>query len=385
MRWSRRLPVDLSPSPLSETLADLQGTVDLTESNPTKVGLGPADLDSCLAPAGAALYRPEALGLDTARSAVAAYAARHGLTIPADRLALTASTSEAYAVLFKLLCDPGDRIAVPAPSYPLFDVLAELENVELTRYQLTYSGRWHLDLDSVAAALDAGARAVVAVLPNNPTGSTFTAAEAQALKELCARRDVPLVADEVFRPYACGETPLASLGADPIGLTFVLDGLSKALALPQLKLGWIAVAGPDAPARQALQRLEWIADAYLSVATPVQLALPALFERAAAVQARVRERVAANRDHLAALVATVPAAEVLEADGGWYAVLRLPASVPEEDLVVELARTAKVLVHPGFYYDFTSETHLVLALIQPPDLFAAAGARMRAVLARHFG
>jgi aspartate/methionine/tyrosine aminotransferase len=271
-----------------------QPLADLTETNPTAVGLqAPADVLALLADPGGLRYEPRALGLASAREAVAADFARRGARVEPGRVVLAASSSEAYGWLFKLLCDPGDDVLVPRPSYPLFEHLARLEGVRVEDYPLRYDGEWHLSLGEVERAIGPRTRALVAVSPNNPTGSCLSAAELARVETLCAERGLALVSDEVFADYplaARGEAAPSAARGGPC-LSFTLGGLSKSCGLPQLKLGWLAVAGPERTVATALERLELIADTYLSVATPVQLALPALLARRAELQRPILERV----------------------------------------------------------------------------------------------
>jgi alanine-synthesizing transaminase len=352
--------------------------VDLTETNPTRAGLrAPADVLAALADPAALVYAPEPFGLRSAREAVAADARRRGLDVDADRIVLTASTSEAYAFAFKLLCDPGDVVLVPRPSYPLFEYLAGLESVAVRPYPLRYDGRWHVDLPALEAALDDHVRAVVVVSPNNPTGSFVKAREAGALRALAAERDVALVSDEVFADFPLRDDPtrLTTLLADSPPLTMCLGGLSKSCGLPQLKLAWMMLGGP-APAREeARGRLEVVADTYLSVATPVQHAAPAVLARVSELQAPIRARIAANHRALRAAVAST-AVTLLDAEGGWSAVVRVPATRSEDDWVATLVEKDDVLVHPGYFFDFEDEAYLVLSLLPPEDVFAAAVARL---------
>jgi len=347
---------------------------DLTESNPTRAGLiGPEGLLQPLAAPEAALYEPSPCGLPAAREAVAADYRRRGATLDAGQVVLTASTSEAYAHLFKLLCDPGDQVLVPAPSYPLFEFLATLESLETRRYPLTYDGEWHLAPAALAAAVTPRTRAIVLVNPNIPTGSFLKQPEAGTLLELSAERRLPLIADEVFADYSFGADPrrVVSLAAlQGPALTFSLGGLSKSCGLPQVKLGWIAVSGPAALRDEALARLEIVADTYLSVGTPVQHAAPRWLARHQALQAPIAARVRANRDALAALVGGGSPASLLHAEGGWYAVLKVPASLPEEERVCRLLETRGVLVHPGYFFEFPAEAYLVVSLLPPAEAFA---------------
>ncbi len=375
MRWSRRVPEDLSPSELSLALAEPGKVIDLTLSNPTAAGLA-FDVAGIWARAASTLpaYAPAPLGAPPARAAVARYAG-----VPEERVVLTASTSEAYTFILKLLCDAGAAVAVPAPSYPLVPHLCELEAVEAVRYELYFDGRWRIDLPSLERALFAGARVVVVVSPNNPTGQRPLPEELAELRALCDRHGAALVSDEVFAPYGhAGRLP--TLGADDGPLTFVLDGLSKAAGLPQLKLGWISVFGRPAEVERALLGLEWIGDAFLSVGAPVMAAAPELLAAAPAFQAEVSARLGANRAALTAALGKGPV-EVLAADGGWYAVLRFRHDLDEASQVLRLARRHGVLVQPGFLYDFDAPRYLVVSLLPRPDSFLRGAAALAEGLA----
>ncbi|MGD8863819.1 MAG: pyridoxal phosphate-dependent aminotransferase, partial [Myxococcales bacterium] len=338
--------------------------VDLTRSNPTAVGLPVVEgVLAALADPRAARYRPAPLGLDSAREAIAAFMTRQGTPTDASSVVVTASTSEAYGLLFKLLCDAGDDVMVPAPSYPLFEHLARFEHVAPAPYPLAYDGRWHVTAADLRAARTARTRAVLAVHPNNPTGSYLKADELEALAAL----GLPLISDEVFSPYPLddlAEIPTARVARGP--LVFSLHGLSKLACLPQLKLSWICVSGPDGLVDEALQRLELIADAYLSVAGPVQLALPAILDASAPVTRATHERLRRNLRTMRAQCAGSPV-DALHVEGGWYAVLRLPVTRDDESWALRLLRDDGVLVQPGYFYDFDGGPYAVLSLITPPD------------------
>jgi aspartate/methionine/tyrosine aminotransferase len=385
--FSRRTAWDRSETPFTRQLARARRRsgrplVDLTESNPTRCGLGGAELVSLLGHPRGAVYAPVALGHFGARAAVAAYYADRGLVASPDRICLTASTSEAYGWLFKLLCERGDEVLVPAPSYPLFSFLAALEDTTLVPYPLLRAEGFRIDLGALEAAAGPRARAVVLVHPNNPTGSFVRRDEAAALSRLCQGRGLALIADEVFGDYAFDGLPgsrLPSFVGAREALTFVLSGLSKVVAQPQLKLGWIAASGPEALADEAMARLEVIADTYLSVSTPVQLALPEILARRGPIQAAVRARTAAN---LAAFDAAIAAAgehapvRRLAADGGWYAVLEVPRTREEDAWVEILLGEDGVIVHPGYFFDFAEEGYLVVSLLPEVEAFAEAIAKV---------
>ena len=374
--FSARLPEALAPNALARAVARLRAAgerfVDLTESNPTAVGFPAApDQLGALADPAARCYQPEPLGLASARESVSADYARRGLAVNADRIMLTASTSEAYAFLFKLLCNPGDAVLVPQPSYPLFELLTRLEGIEAHPYRLEWHGAWSIDRETLVAALTPRTRAVLVVSPNNPTGSLLRADDRDWLAGVCERHEMAMIGDEVFADYPLRPRPDGSpvLGDDRV-LAFSLGGLSKSAGLPQVKLGWLAAAGPARAVNHALARLEVIADIYLSVSTPVQVAAPALIASGATTRAAIGRRLARNLQQLRAKVAGCPPVSLLEPEGGWSAVLRVPATQSEEALVLRLLAEARVLVHPGYFFDFSQEAFLVVSLLPDPDQFA---------------
>jgi alanine-synthesizing transaminase len=371
--FSSRLQWDSQPNPLSILLAEKRRSgaaiFDLTESNPTKAALDypGGELLAALADPRAIRYDPDPRGLLAAREAVAEYYAQRGVDVPPSRILLTASTSEAYSYLFKLLADPGDEILVPRPSYPLFDYLAAMESVRVIQYPLRYDGVWHIDFDALASAITPRTRAIVVVNPNNPTGSYLKRTEWERLQ----RFGLPILSDEVFSDFAFAPDParLATLTGSSDVLTFSMSGLSKIAGLPQMKLGWIVAGGPDHAA--ALEGLDWIADTYLSVATPVQWALPRILAASASVQGQIRGRTRANLGHLIER-ASGPGSpcRCLHAEGGWYAILEVPRIRTEEEWALGLLAGSDVLVQPGFFYDFETEAFLVLSLLTPPAIFA---------------
>ena len=385
--FSERTRWDLRPNRLAERLAAKRAAgarlLDLTESNPTRVGLcGPPDLLLPLARPEARRYEPSAFGHPDARAAVAADFARRGFPLAPERVLLSASTSEAYAFLFKLLCDPGDEVLVPRPGYPLFEFLATLESVRVRAYPVAYDGEWRLDLAALRTALGPRTRALVVVNPNNPTGAYLKREELGALLALCAERGMALVSDEVFADFALTDDSrrVASVASDGPALAFALGGLSKSCGLPQLKLAWTAVTGPESLVRDALARLEIVADTYLSVSTPVQLAAPELLARRDELQAPIRERIRSNLQTLRAAVGPGCPASILLPEGGWSAVLRVPATLTEEERVTRLLEERDVLVHPGYFFDFPAEAYLVLSLLPEPRDFAEGVARVLADL-----
>lgn len=381
MSFSGRLPAAAAPNALTRALESLRRdgvqVVDLTVSNPTAVELTyPADLLAPLAQPRALLYQPEPFGMRAARDAVAADFARRGARIDPSHLVLTASTSEAYSWIFKLLCNPGDVVLIPRPSYPLFEHLTRLEAVRTAAYDLEYHGRWEIDFETVHAA-PAETRAVLVVSPNNPTGSYISRREMDRLVAVCREREWALVVDEVFADYPLdAQAPPTDTAVDTDVLSFTLGGASKALGLPQVKLGWIAVGGAAPARRAALSALELIADTFLSVGTPVQVALPDLLERARPIRRQIQERVRMNLERARAIVAAQPACEVLRTEGGWSAVVRIPATRTEEAFVLDVLDRERVLVHPGFFFDLPHEAFVVVSLLPPGPVFEDAFARV---------
>lgn len=399
--FARRASWNLSQNDLSRRLEARRAarlpTLDLTESNPTRCDFSlPARLlrealERLASDPRAERYLPDAKGDPLARRAIADYHVARGGAPAGEHVVLTAGTSEAYAHLFRLVGDPGDRVLVPAPSYPLFGFLAELEGLEAAPYRLRFrpdTQEWRIDIENLEAACDARTRAVVVVHPNNPTGGFVREADLSALRSLCARRELALVSDEVFADYALdvphGGWPGSLLaGADAPGapLTFVLSGVSKSLALPQLKLAWIVSAGPAILRDEALARLEVIADTYLTVNGLGQLLLPGLLAGRAPVQAEILERVRTNRAILQRALSAHPGTTLLSADAGWSAIVRvqgMPGGPPpdEDALVAELLDGPGVLVQPGWFYDLFPEAeektaHLVLSLLPAPKVFGA--------------
>ena len=381
--FSARVPSDRRPNRLSAALAAARrgrALNDLTVSNPTRVGIEyPAGLLRPLSDAAGLTYAPEPFGLPAARAAVALTYERRGLRIAPDRVILTASTSEAYSLLFKLLANAGDEVLSPIPSYPLFDHLTALDGVRQRPYRLDFHGSWTIDVGSVDEAWTDTTRAVLAVSPNNPTGSALSEMDAAELVARCADRDAALILDEVFADYPVdGPLPEPSALQRDACLLFRLGGLSKTAGLPQVKLGWIAVGGPDALVDEALDRLSLICDTYLSVSTPVQVAAPAMIEASGVVRDRILARVRANYRHLCAASRSHDAISVLPIDGGWSAVLRVPATRSEEALALDLLGHG-VVVHPGFFFEFPREAYLVVSLLADPAAFAAG---VRTILER---
>jgi alanine-synthesizing transaminase len=363
--------------------------LDLTASNPTTIGLHyrEDELLNSLAHREALTYEPQAKGLLVAREAVSAYYAALGSRVSPDNLILTTSTSEAYSFLFRLLCDPGDTVLVPTPSYPLFDFLTDLQDVKLEPYELVYDRGWQIDFHSVEIAMQrahtAGSlcRAVLAVHPNNPTGSFVKPPEAEELSRICADRETAIIADEVFLDYSLVKAPPLTFCSNSKVLTFTLSGLSKISGLPQMKVAWIAANGPQPLLSDAMNRLEVIADTYLSMNAPLQWAVPVMLEERHGIQRQLLERMVANLALLDAQPGLQKLCRRLEVEGGWYVVLRVPVTGPDEDLAIALLRKTGVLVQPGNFYDFAGDGHLVISLITPGNEFAEGVRRLLAFVA----
>ncbi|MBI1951478.1 MAG: pyridoxal phosphate-dependent aminotransferase [Acidobacteria bacterium] len=411
--FSRRLQWPYPPNRLSRLLEEKRAcgaaVLDLTESNPTRVGLGyPAEaIAAALHDPAVAAYEPSPRGLEEARAAVAAWHAQRGLRADPARIVLTAGTSEAYSYLWKLLADPGDVVLVPRPSYPLFDYLAALDGLKVAGYPLhADDDRWAIDFAALEAACGTTGgqepRAIVVVNPNNPTGSALREGERARLEGIAARAGAAIISDEVFldfldppaapAPQGGAGDRIVSLLAEAAAprtvgsaagrsgpLKFALGGLSKSCGLPQMKLGWIVVDGPDGPAGEALERLDLIADTYLSVGTPVQRAAARLLQIGGPIRAAIRERLADNLGALRKAVGPASSCRVQRRDGGWYAVVQVPAVVTEEDRILALLAEDDVLVHPGYFFDFPREAYLVLSLLPDPATFREA---VRRILAR---
>jgi alanine-synthesizing transaminase len=387
--FSERTNWQLSSNALTRAIEEARGSgrelLDLTISNPTEAGIRP-DADAVLAalsnPA-AMRYDPQPLGLLEARQAVCRYYREgHDVDLDPGRLILTTSTSEAYSYVFRLLCNAGDEILVPKPSYPLFEFLADLADVKLVPYPLLYDHGWQIDFDSLGRAVSSKSRAVILVHPNNPTGSYVADAEASTLNTLCGEPGLALIVDEVFLDYAHDGRHRRSFVANDAALTFTLSGVSKISALPQMKLAWVATSGPDKTVAEAGARLEIIADTYLSMNAPVQLAASVLLEQRKQVQPILLDRVRANLAELDRQLEGRPACTRLLVEGGWYVVLRVPVLGTDEELAIRLLREAGVSVHPGHFYDFAGEGHLVLSLIGEPTQFRGGIHRMLPLVCR---
>jgi aspartate/methionine/tyrosine aminotransferase len=386
MKFAARTAWDATTNRLTRQLEERRRSglpiLDLTETNPTRCGFvyPAADILRALARPESLEYRPDPRGLLRAREAIAALYATRGATVPPERLLLTASTSEAYSFLFRLLADPGDRILIPSPSYPLFDLLGRLDDVSLVPYPLLLGGGFSIDLHALERAVDRRTRAILVVSPGNPTGA-FLRAEMTALARIAAEHDLPIVADEVFGDYSLNDDPerVSTMAGVREPVTFVLNGLSKMLALPQLKLAWIAVGGGDEAVADALGRLDVIADTYLSVGTPVQWALPDLLPLRPRIQSMVMERIRGNLAWLLEQTSSGNPGSVCSVrppDGGWSAILDVPRTRGEEEWSLRLLDADGVLVHPGYFFDFPGEGRLVVSLLPQPAVFREGIARL---------
>ena len=369
--FAKRTNWDLTPNRLSEALAAHRAAgkplLDLTVSNPTECGFSydsKAILEALRNPA-ALRYEPNPRGLESARRAVAGYYASRNEVVSVEDIFLTTSTSEGYSYVFRTLCDPGDEVLIPSPSYPLFDFLAEIQDMKLVRYPLLYDHGWQIDFHALEQAITARTRAIIVVHPNNPTGHFTKPSEMTKLNALCSARELAIIADEVFLDFALDRNRAASFATNSSVPTFTLSGLSKISGLPQMKAAWLTLSGPENLKKEALGRLEVIADTYLSVNAPVQLAMPALIEQRDDFQRQLLSRVRANLEELDSLLAKQNACSRLALEGGWYVVLRVPSTCSEEELALELLNSKDVYVHPGHFYDFPGDGFLVVSLITP--------------------
>jgi alanine-synthesizing transaminase len=392
--FSKRSDWKLTPNRFTEAHREVLSAggiiLDLTVSNPTRAGLT-YDADAILH----ALSRAEALdydaqskGLLSCRQALAAYyREQHGAASPnpeidPESILLTTSTSEGYSWVFRLLCDFEDEILVPKPSYPLFEFLADLQDVKLVPYPLLYDHGWQIDFSSLAKVLSSRTRAVVLVHPNNPTGSFVSVSEREQMNQFCREHNLALIVDEVFLDYAHQGPRRATFAMNQAALTFTLSGLSKISGLPQMKVAWVITSGPADTVASAMGRLEIIADTYLSMNAPIQLAVPSLLDQRYHIQRQLLERVGENLSQLDRQVSKQKTCQRLLVEGGWYAVLRVPAVQSDEELAIEILRSTSVLVHPGHFYDFVSDGYLVLSLITPQQEFREGIGRVLSLLNR---
>ncbi len=387
--YSKRLSWAATPNRIAELAAEKKRLgvplLDLTVSNPTEAISDYPHESIRQAYCGMRdfRYRPDPLGDKRARQAIAAYYRQRSIEVSPDRLILTASTSEAYTLLFKLLCDPGEEVLTPVPSYPLFEYLAAMECIGIAPYQLAYDGSWFIDFEQLRKQISARSKAIVVVNPNNPTGSVLKVGETAELLALAEERNLPVISDEVFMDYplqiSAGRVK-SLIGTDSV-LSFTLNGLSKAAGMPQMKLGWIAINGPEREADQARERLELLSDSFLSVATPVQEALRELLKIGSLVQKSLTAQIAQNFESLSALAGSP--ANALYMEGGWSAILQVPRIQPEEAFVLQLLQEQDVLVQPGYFFDMPSEGYVVVSLITPPRAFSEGIDRLKVLLTRH--
>lgn len=382
--YSRRLIWDHPPNSFHKLVEEQRQAgallLDLTSTNPTEVfdDYPHAEIRQALAKVEDFTYRPDPFGSKQARQAIADWYARRGIPVSPEQLALTASTSEAYALLFKLLSNPGDEVLVPTPSYPLFEYLARLESIEIVPYRLRYDGSWFIDFASLQAAISQRTRAVVVVNPNNPTGSFLKSQETATLLDIAQEHNLPVIADEVFMDYSfdgAGDRKRTLIGCGR-ALSFSLGGLSKSAGMPQMKLAWIVVNGDARIRADVRSRLELLLDTYLPVATPVQNALGDLLEIGDGIARRISRRMERNRAALDDILRGSPI-HTLHAAGGWSAILQLPNLRTEDAWMADFVTQQHVLVQPGYFFDMPSEPYAVVSLLTPEDVFAEGIERLR--------
>jgi aspartate/methionine/tyrosine aminotransferase len=392
VQFSRRTDWQRQPNRLSATLETLRSRgkpiFDLTTTNPTECGIGypeGAILSSLSNPLSLA-YQPNPRGLPAARESICSYYREKGIGVDPSNLFLTASTSEAYSLLFKLLCNAGDRILIPQPSYPLFDYLSRLDDVESRYYRLKYDSGWSIVLDSVSECITAATRAIVIVNPHNPTGMFLTDADYRAMKKIAAEHSLALIVDEVFIDFSLDpQKKTYSTAGEQDVLTFTLNGISKMAGLPQMKLGWIVVGGGRMPVAEASERLEILCDTFLSVNTPVQLALPGLLAAGATVRTNILARIRSNYGRLCEIAPKDCVCAVLECEGGWYGILRVPRLMSDEDWSVELLESTGVHLYPGYFFDFETEGFLVVSLLVEEKMFETAARQLVEFVASRAG
>jgi alanine-synthesizing transaminase len=386
--FSQRTDWKLTPNRFTEAQREMSAAgrevLDLAVSNPTRAGLryDEESILNSLTNPNALDYDPQPRGLRSAREAVVAYyrEQHEESEIDPDSLVLASSTSEGYSYVFRLLCNPDDEVLVPKPSYPLFEFLADLQDVKLVTYPLIYDHGWQIDFPSIHKSVTDRTRAIVVVHPNNPTGSCVSETERSALNQVCREHKLSLIADEVFLDYPHDGVLRPTFATNHAVLTFTLSGLSKIAGLPQMKLAWIATSGPKDLVNTALARLEVIADTYLSMSTPIQLAAPVLLEQRKSIQPQLLNRVRTNLKELDRQLAQQKNCQRLNAEGGWYAVLRVPVTQSDEELAINILRKLSVLIHPGHFYDFPNDGYLIVSLITPKEDFGEGIERVLALL-----
>jgi alanine-synthesizing transaminase len=380
--FSRRTRWNMEINPFTQAVANHQRQgrelLDLSASNPTQVGLVYDELAirQALSNPAAFHYDPQPRGLAVARQAVVSYYRDRQIELTAENLFLTTSTSEGYSFVFRLLCDPDDEVLIPTPSYPLFEFLAQIQDVKLVPYELIYDHGWQIDFHSLRQALTARTRAVILVNPNNPTGSFVSASEREQLNDFCSHHSLAIISDEVFFDFNLTNQPFPSFAGNRDALTFTLSGLSKISGLPQMKVAWIAASGPAELLHPSLERLEVIADTYLSMNAPIQHAIPALLHQRHAFQSQLMSRLRGNLAELDHRLSAQNLVRRLDLQGGWYATIRVPVTRTDEQLAIELLENKDVLVHPGHFYDFGFDGYLILSLMTPETMFAEGVRRL---------
>jgi len=384
MYYAKRTNWNLAPNTLTRLTEDLRQAggsfLDLTESNPTHCGFSypGKQILNALAKTDNLDYSPSARGLVTTRETICHYYQERGIAIDPQNIFLTSSTSEAYSFLFRLLADPGDKILLPTPSYPLFEFLCGLNDLSTSTYQLVYDHNgWRPDLEKFRQSIEGDPRAIVLVNPNNPTGSFIQEGDFVVLNALCQERHIPIISDEVFFDYGYDwDRKYFSALHQAETLSFVLGGVSKSLGLPQMKLSWIIINGPDEIVLETSRRLEIIADTYLSASIPIQNALREWFKLQPFIQKKIKERVSVNRQWLCEQIAQKEDCQYLKADGGWYAILKLPPTIQEEEFVISLLKNDHILVYPGYYFDFADSPYIVMSLLPRLEDFKKAGTKI---------
>jgi alanine-synthesizing transaminase len=388
--FSHRTAWNLEPNPLSKALADRLSSgkpvIDLTESNPTKCGFHfeAEQILKALSHPGSLSYDPVPQGLLPARNAVVDYYRSRQCVVNVNDIFLTTSTSEAYSFLFRTLCNPGDEVLIPQPGYPLFNFLADIQDVATVPYPLIYDYGWQIDFHALQRVVSPRTRAIVVVNPNNPTGHFCKTDDMHRLNQICVEGDLAIIADEVFLDFSLGKEIPRSFAANDKALTFTMSGLSKISGLPQMKVAWLIATGPETLKQKAVARLEMIADTYLSMNTPMQLALPALLELRHDFQQQCIERTRNNLAQLDELLSTQKLCTRLDLEGGWYVVIKLPVTGGDNDFALELLSTHGVYVHPGHFYDFAADGYLVVSLITPEPAFATGTQALVALIGEKF-
>jgi alanine-synthesizing transaminase len=377
--FSKRFEYNIEENKLSRLLKEKKAACinvfDLTESNPTNAGFSYNEIGirNSIATSDSTKYNPDPKGLKSSREAVSQYYNEKNLNINADNIILTSGTSEAYSFIFKLLADPEDEILIPRPGYPLFSFIAEMESVRIKYYDLEYSDEnsWGIDFNSLKSQVTDKTKAVVLVNPNNPTGSFVKARELNELSGICRKHNIAIICDEVFLDYTIetDRNRVFSLAGIDYVLTFTLSGLSKICGLPQMKLSWIIVSGPRKECKEAMARLEIITDTYLSVGTPIQLALSNLLTGKDLIQSQIKKRILGNYNFLMEILTGNKQLKLLKAGGGWYSVLKINLEIDEESFVYGLLKNKDVYIHPGYFFDFKEEGIIILSLLTEEKVF----------------